>query len=173
MVHDKRMERRLFSHPSLFCLFGVYLLGVAFGTSLVSETNTVAMVPTYRQSVFSGASWCAVYYGLILLMSRTPGGVLLIPLGIGFRGFIYGTAVSALIQTGTWTKAALVRLCIPAVFYLTGLFYWAALGLSLSVCRIRKQNQRRETMKAFKRGFLFAVISAGVGVLTDLMLNIS
>ena len=173
MVHKKKMERRLFLHPSLFCLFGVYLLGVALGTSLVSEINAAEISPTYRQSVFTGAAWSAVYYGLILLMSRTPWGVLLIPLGIGFRGLVYGTAVSALIQTGTWTKAALVRLCIPAVFYLTGLFYWAALGLSLSVCRIRKQNLHTGKLKEFKCGCLFAVICAVVGVLTDLMLNIS
>lgn len=171
MVKKTGKERRLFSCLCLLFLFAVYILGTLLGNGCASKVNISTLVSFDSGSVFFDLLRHIVYCGIVLMASRTLWGVFIIPTVICIRAFVFSAAVSALIGSSAWLRNELICLCVPFVFYLSGLFYMAVLGCSVSAFRLKQSSLQNENINEYKRGCVASVVFSVIGVFVDLILN--
>lgn len=144
----------------LFLLCAAFIGGAAAGTALCSAEFTGAENVlsgdggVYGYSSFAGLLFsCAKYHLLVLLLSTSLLGVLLIPGVLAFRGFVLACTAAYITSAYPEHGAALtlVVLGLPSLLTVPGLFLLAFDGLCFS-SRLAAQHLRRPLPPRYTRG---------------------
>ena len=171
MLNKRKEERKQISLPILIILFFLYLVGVLWGTALAFETNVLIDLPVEHRGIAYSLLQYILTYGLLMLLSRLKWGLLVIPLIVITRAFVHSVAVSTIAGSGAYTLKDVLVLCVPTVFYLTGVFGLSAVCVSSSLCSVRKISLRSEHIRTFRRGLMVAVVYSIIGACAELILH--
>ena len=151
--------------PILYALFLVHLLGSVMGAT-VSRFSGVDVFSSVGQGslrVVIGGN--LLYFAAIVLLSRLRFGFAAIPLILLWKGFSLTTAVCVMkrvVEVNYMTL--LMRIAMPTVLQMIGLFYLSAVVIFCAVQRLIG-SFGKENVVQLKRGLLGAVLTSALSVI--------